>query len=326
MVADIFMTGGAGFLGRAILERYAKEWPDCRFTIYSRDEAKQARVRKDFPQHRYILGDVCDVDRLELAMAGHQVVIHTAAMKNVPQGETDVSEAVAVNVGGSRNVCRAAIRNGVERVIGISSDKACRPVNVYGMTKLLMERLFQEAAAMSGVHFNLVRYGNVVSSTGSVIPIFRQQVHEGCITLTNSEMTRFWLTSKQAVDLILDCFGQTESGVVLIPRLKSLSIGGVATAVGIVELGDEKERMLDRRIIGQRFGEKVHEELVSPIETIYCEPPTENGVMKMYPVTEGERPQHIDESYTSDKPDESLTTQGMVEILRGESGGYGSHS
>lgn len=318
MAANIFMTGGAGFLGRAILRRYASEWPDVHFTIYSRDEAKQARVRQLYPQHRYVLGDVRDADRLEIAMAGHDVIIHAAAMKYVPQGETDVSEAISVNVDGSRNVCKAAIRNRVSRVIGVSTDKACRPVNVYGVTKLLMERLFQEAAQYSQTIFTCLRYGNVVSSTGSVIPLFRQQAREGCISLTNPAMTRFWLRIEDAIDLVDMGLEETGNGTILVPRARSLSMAGVATAVSIIECGGSVQHPppVDRRIIGQRFGEKIHEELVSPVETIYTEMVDGGMTMRMYPVIQGARDHQIAGPYTSESPDLWLSTSEMIEWIR----------
>jgi len=330
MTGDIFMTGGAGFLGRAILARYAKEWPDCRFTVYSRDEAKHARTRALFPQHRYIMGDVRDAERLELAMAGHRIVIHAAAMKYVPQAEMNVSEAVTINVNGSRNICSAAIRHGVEQVIGVSTDKACNPNNVYGTTKFLMERLFQEASTMNeGTRFNLVRYGNVIASTGSVIPLFRRQAREGRVTLTNPDMTRFWITVDEAVDLILLALQEKQGGTVLIPRLASLSIREVALAAAAIELGERGANGVTYDVVGQRFGEKVHEELLSPIEMVYSElthtilkhklPQGEVNqwvVMRMWPVTQGIRKDHIEFPYTSDKADKQMTVGEFKHLIQ----------
>ncbi len=216
----IFITGGAGFLGRAIMRRPEMFSPDpVDFTVYSRDESKHARARAEFPNTRFILGDVCNYDRLELAIAGHDIVIHAAAMKYVPQGESNVWEVVAVNVDGSRNVAKAAVRNSVKRLVGISTDKACGPVNVYGMSKLVMERLFQEATTWSDMAVTLVRYGNVIASTGSVIPLFRQQAQEGLIKLTDPKMTRFWLAVDAAVELIQYAVTKAPPGVIVIPRL-----------------------------------------------------------------------------------------------------------
>ncbi len=317
----IFMTGGAGFLGRAVMRRMVTFQPDedFHFTIYSRDPAKHTRARHEFPHATFILGDIQDAERLEAAMAGHDVVIHAGAMKYVPEGEKNVREAVEVNVAGSENVITAALRMGITHVVGISTDKAARPVNVYGITKLLMERLFQEADGVtSDCQFNLVRYGNVVSSTGSVIPLFRRQAQEGTITLTNPEMTRFWLRIDEAVDLIWRALEEPEGGTILVPRARSLTMAGVATACAILEVGVEHEWKVARATIGQRFGEKIHEELITPVETIYTEVVARWGVgdpdlMRVYPVTGGKRSNHVPHPYSSDAPDSPLSTDEMIE-------------
>lgn len=319
----IFMTGGAGFLGRAIMRRTSQVLldEDVQFTVYSREAGTQARARYEFPDAHYVLGDIRDLAHLEAAMTGHDVVIHAGAMKYVPEGERNVWQTLEVNVVGSQNVCTAALRTGVTRVVGISTDKACRPVNVYGMTKLLMERLFQEADAVSPhCKFNLVRYGNVVSSTGSVIPLFRLQARDGTITLTNPEMTRFWLRIDDAVDLVLKALAEEEGGTVLIPRCRSLTMAGVATACAILEVGEGQDHKVARKIIGQRFGEKVHEELLTPVETIYAEHDLETigdmALMRMYPVTGGMRDDHLERPYSSDGSDLWLSTAEMVEWIR----------
>ncbi len=318
----IFMTGGSGFLGRAIMRRSSLIIPDedVQFTVYSRDSAKHTRARHEFPQANYLLGDIQDPEHLEAAMAGHDVVIHAGAMKYVPEGEKNVRVAVEVNVAGSENVVTAALRTGITHVVGISTDKACRPVSVYGMTKLLMERLFQEADGLTAnCQFNLVRYGNVVSSTGSVIPLFRRQAREGTITLTNPEMTRFWLTIEDAVDLVWAALQEPQGGTILIPRCRSLTMAGVATACAILEVGAEHEGDVARTTIGQRFGEKVHEELLTPVETVYTENlPHHHGqddMMRMYPVTSGMRHGHVANSYSSDAPDNPLSTEEMMEWI-----------
>ncbi len=311
----IFITGGAGFLGRAIMARPAlfSSDPDG-FTVYSRDEFKQAHARALFPDAHYILGDVRDRDRLELAMRGHDVVIHAAAMKYVLRGETDAWETIEINVDGSRNVALAAARTGVQHLIGLSTDKACRPVNVYGMSKLLMERLFQEADRWSETQINLVRYGNVVSSTGSAVPFFRQQAREGRITLTNPHMTRFWLTVDRAVELVAETLSEPRGGTILIPRLPSATIQVVAEAAIRVEETQTPGRdkvMLET--IGQRFGEKVHENLLGPEETPY----TKRGpMMRLYPVTEGPLQDHQADMYTSNTPDHIIDVDEMVALIQ----------
>lgn len=311
----IFITGGAGFLGRAIMARPALFSPDpVDFTVYSRDEFKQAHARALFPNVHYILGDVRDRDRLELAMRGHDVVIHAAAMKYVLRGETDVWEAIDINVDGSRNVAQAAARTGVRHLIGLSTDKACRPVNVYGMSKLLMERLFQEADSWSSTQINLVRYGNVVSSTGSAVPLFRQQAREGRITLTDPNMTRFWLTVERAIGLIAAALTEPRGGTILIPRLPSATIQVVADAAVKVELARNPDlREVEYEVIGQRFGEKVHENLLGPEETPYTAP---GQVMHMFPVTEGRRLNHQQDMYTSNTPDHIIDVDEMVKLIK----------
>jgi UDP-N-acetylglucosamine 4,6-dehydratase len=319
------MTGGAGFLGRGILRWAASAHPDVRFTIFSRDEAKHSPVRQEFPQHNFVIGDVCDKARVTLAMAGHDVVIHAAAFKYVPQAEINVAEAINVNVTGSRNVAEAALMLGVKKVIGISTDKACQPVNVYGLTKLLMERLFQEADTVSSfTNFNLVRYGNVLSSTGSVVPLFRQQARAGHMTVTNRRMTRFWLSVDEAVHLIDLALREIRGGTILIPRLHSAEMETVAIACKWLEVGPDAEVEIED--IGQRFGEKVHESLLTDIETVYAEWYNET-IYRLYPVTEGPR-QHFDgdhgnliRPYTSERfvpsgADGWYTVDEFVELIK----------
>lgn len=305
----VFLTGGAGFLGRAVMRRATLFSPDpVRFTVYSRDVDKHIRCRAEFPEATYILGDVRDQDRLDIAMAGHDLVIHMAAMKHVPEGERNVWEAMTVNVDGSRNVAQAAVRTGVEQVIGISTDKACRPVNVYGMTKLVVERLYQEAERWSDTKFNLVRYGNVIGSTGSVIPFFRQQAREGRITLTNPNMTRFWLSVDQAVHTIYQAM-QYPSGTILIPRLPAASMQTVAVACAMVE---ETTPLYEE--IGPRFGEKVHEDLISPEEVIYAER-VGTSLILLYPNVQGVRSNAVDHFYTSNTPDRMYTAEDLVPLI-----------
>lgn len=314
---NVLITGGAGYLGRAYL-RWARQYrPDLKFTIFSRDEGKHARCRREFPEHRYVIGDVRDPDSVDLAIAGHDTVIHAAAFKYVPQGETNVAECHEVNVVGSLNVARAAARHGVERVIGISTDKACSPVNVYGHTKALMERIFQEYDAKTATQFNLVRYGNVISSTGSVIPVFRQQLEDqGFVTLTDPEMTRFWLTVGDAVTLINLASVESEGGTILIPRCPSISMKALASVV------------TDKvKVIGLRFGEKRHESLINEVEAKYIDPfPVEPyfsfrsgglGAMyavRLYPTTTHER-ENAFGPYSSDNPDHVLTAGELQKMI-----------
>ncbi len=321
-INSIFLTGGAGFLGRHLMRWFATNPPSVRFTVFSRDEGKHAKARHEFPQHTYILGDVRDSDRLELAMAGHQVVIHAAALKYVPQCEDFPGEAIATNIDGSRNVAIAAIKNHVSRVIGISTDKACSPENVYGMTKRIMERLFQEADTWSDTYFNLVRYGNVIASTGSVIPIFREQARQGSLIVTNPQMTRFWLTATDAVEMIAVAmsFPLQYRATVMINRLAATDLLTVAYAAAELETGMTRAELEGSKdftvqIVGARGGEKVHEDLLSPTEALQTE--RIDKTMLLHPPS-GTPTTRWDDAhiYTSNTPDhwiESEELKGMIE-------------
>jgi UDP-N-acetylglucosamine 4,6-dehydratase len=300
---NVLITGGAGYLGRAYL-RWAKANTDARFTIFSRDESRHARCRREFPECRYVLGDVRDPESLDLAIAGHDTVIHAAAFKYVPQGETNGIECHEINAMGSLNVARASIRHGVERVIGISTDKACSPINNYGISKLMMERFFQECDRNSGTRFNLVRYGNVVSSTGSVVPVFRQQLKDqGYVTLTDPEMTRFWLTVNGAVGLINLALKEVEGGTILIPRCPSVSMQALADLV------------TDKiKITGLRFGEKRHESLINEVEGKYMEFLEFAEIMRLYPTTTQQRSSGFP-VYSSDNPDHVLTAGELQKMI-----------
>jgi UDP-N-acetylglucosamine 4,6-dehydratase len=258
---NVLVTGGSGFLGRGLLRRIRRDsWP-AEVTVYSRDEEKQQQLRRRYPEVRCILGDVRDLERLTAACTGHDIVIHAAAVKYIPEAEHNVAECIAVNVDGSRNVALAAVRAGVKKVVGLSTDKACLPVNTYGMTKAIMERLFMEANRWSDTRFTTVRYGNVIGSTGSVIPLFRQQLADsGEVQVTDKNMSRFWLSVDQAINLI--CY--------------ALTWGCPATvvyrcpAMRIVELAEVMAVGRPVKIIGIRPGEKMDERLVDYTESLRC--------------------------------------------------------
>lgn len=263
---NVMIIGGAGFLGRGILRRAYREGWNCEFTVFSRDEQKQDLCKRRYPSTRFILGDIRDFERLKLAMAGHNIVIHAGALKYIPEAEFNVNECIAVNVDGSRCVLKAAREAPVPTLIGISTDKASQPINVYGMSKALMERLFGEAASqfqsLGHTSFHTVRYGNVVGSTGSVIPVFLRQLEEkGHITVTNPEMTRFWISVDEAIDLILIA-AQDDSGIngsCIIPKPRAMKLGELALALA----GEDAIQ-----IIGSRPGEKIHEDLLHEQESI----------------------------------------------------------
>lgn len=249
---NILITGGSGTLGHAIVRRALLDAWDCDITIYSRSELNQARMRTRFPGLRYVLGDVRDYDRLSAAIMGHDVVIHAAANKRIPEAEAQPEECYKTNVWGSQNVARACIAAGVPRCIGISTDKACRAITAYGASKLAMEKLFQ-AQRRGPTSFTVVRYGNVVASNGSVIPLWRDLHAQGkSIKITDSRCTRFWMAESDAVELI-ELAADNPHGTILVPKMKKLTLPQMAQMVvpgaSMVE-------------IGFRSVEKLHEDLV----------------------------------------------------------------
>lgn len=270
----VFITGGTGSLGYALLKFFSNKQQTDEITVYSRDEVKQGEMRRAFPDARYVLGDVRDYDRLYLAMRGHSLVVHAAAYKQVPSAEANVDEAIATNVMGSLNVARASIHNEVQQVVGISTDKACQPINAYGETKALMEKLFQQANNWGDTIFNLVRYGNVLGSRGSVVPLFREQLPKRQVTITDPDMTRFWMTLTEAVDLVwaaLDPHGLADDGSILVPACPASDMTTLLRAVADVEGYELQEDWV--RVIGMRPGEKKHEQLVHTNESLHTRVP-----------------------------------------------------
>lgn len=260
---DILITGGTGSFGRKCARILLEEYSPNRLIIFSRDELKQHEMRVEGFQDsrlRYFIGDVRDVARLRRAMVGVDVVIHAAALKQVPACEYNPIEAIQTNVDGARNVIEAALDNRVHRVLALSTDKAVNPVNLYGATKLVSEKLFVQANAYRGgdpIRFACVRYGNVVGSRGSVIPLFKAQKKTGRITITDSRMTRFWLTLTQGVHFVLRSIEKMQGGEVFVPKIPSMRITDLAEAIAP---GCSIEH------VGIRPGEKLHESLVSEDE------------------------------------------------------------
>ena len=275
---NILVTGGTGTLGRALVARAMTDDWGCTFTILSRDELKQYEMRRQYPACRYVLGDVQDGETLKRIFVGHDLVIHAAAQKHIPEGEINPWQTLQTNVLGSAGVLWAAAQAGVKEVILVSTDKVCHAVNVYGATKLLMERLAQEFA-LSGygqfVKVEMLRYGNVLGSNGSVLQLWDRQTRAGqALKLTDPGMTRFWITESQAVDFLLACRG-VHSGNIYIPKIKSLSMGQLAETLypGVA-----------REIVGLRPGEKMHEELLTEEEKPYASEYANH--FELYPVSQ----------------------------------------
>jgi UDP-N-acetylglucosamine 4,6-dehydratase len=253
----VLITGGTGSFGkqfaRTILERHRPR----KLIIYSRDELKQFEMQQDFPEDcmRFFLGDVRDGERLIQAMNGVDYVIHAAALKQVPAAEYNPMECIKTNIHGAQNVIQAALANNVNKVIALSTDKAANPINLYGATKLVSDKLFVAANNVAGGHdtrFSVVRYGNVVGSRGSVVPFFRRQIAQGCdhLPITDAAMTRFWITVQQGVDFVLKNFARMHGGEIFVPKIPS---------VNVVDLAHAMAPNLPHKIIGIRPGEKLHE-------------------------------------------------------------------
>lgn len=263
----ILVTGGTGTFGKKFTEIALKECNPKVIRIYSRDELKQQQMQEQFQDFhhsdenlRFFIGDVRDKNRLYRAMNGVNIVIHAAALKQVPACEYNPIEAVKTNIDGAANVIDAAIDNNVEKVMALSTDKAVHPVNLYGATKLVAEKLFIQGNSYSGGHktiFSCVRYGNVVGSRGSVIPVFQRQKEKGKITITDENMTRFWITQGQAVHFIINCIEKMKGGEVFVPKIPSMKI---------IDLAEVIAPECKREVIGIRPGEKIDEVLLTEEE------------------------------------------------------------
>ena len=260
--ANILVTGGTGSFGQAFVRRLLAEHRPARVVIFSRDELKQYEMQQALsaPVLRYFIGDVRDKERLRRAMHGVDIVVHAAALKHVPACEYNPIEAVETNIGGARNIVEAALDSGVKKVLALSTDKAVNPVNLYGATELVSEKIFTQGNAYSGIdgtRFANVRYGNVVGSRGSVIPLFVKQRDTGTITLTDDRMTRFWITLEQGVAFVIKAIEDMHGGEIFVPKIPSMRLTDLASAVA---------PGCKQKIVGIRPGEKLHEVLLSEDE------------------------------------------------------------
>ena len=259
----VLVTGGTGSFGKKFIEIMLKEYHPAKLIIFSRDELKQHEMRingYDDPSLRYFIGDIRDLDRLKRAFNNVDIVVHAAALKQVPACEYNPFEAIKTNILGSQNVIDAALDCGVKKVLAISTDKAVNPVNLYGVTKLGAEKLFIQSNSYAGAHdtrFSCTRYGNVVGSRGSVVPVFLQQRKTGKLTVTDERMTRFWISLEQGVRFVIRCIEQMHGGEVFVPKIPSMSVKDLGAAIA-----PECEIVYS----GIRPGEKLHEVLVSEDE------------------------------------------------------------
>lgn len=264
----ILITGGTGSFGRKFVEAILKKYPDIkRLAIYSRDELKQFEMAQafpesKFPQVRFFIGDVRDGARLKRACEGIDIIVHAAALKQVPVAEYNPMECISTNVLGAENVVNAALDCGIKKVVALSTDKAAAPINLYGATKLCSDKLFIAANNMKGnrdLSFSVVRYGNVLGSRGSVVPFFLSQKKNGELPITHEEMTRFNITLEEGVDMVLYAIENSWGGELFVPKIASYKILDLAKAVA----PDCKLKM-----IGVRAGEKIHEEMITETDSL----------------------------------------------------------
>ncbi len=266
---SILITGGTGSFGKKIIHTILLNYNPKKVIVFSRDELKQFDMQQEFSADeylpmRYFIGDVRDYSRLKRGMEGVDIVIHAAAMKQVPAAEYNPFEAIKTNIIGGQNVINAAISCGVKKVIALSTDKAAAPINLYGATKLASDKLFVAANNYSGNHnikFSVVRYGNVMGSRGSVIPFFQKEAIKGKLPITDKRMTRFNITLQDGVDFVLKCLDRMWGGELFVPKIPSYKILDIAKAVA---------PQCEYEIVGIRPGEKLHEEMITETDSLNC--------------------------------------------------------
>ena len=310
----VLVTGGTGSFGKAFVRAVLEHSSARKLIVFSRDEQKHYALGQQFRDERLrcFVGDIRDRDRLKTAFRGVDVIVHAAAMKHVPICEYNPLEAINTNITGARNLIEMAIECGVQRVVALSTDKAVAPVNLYGATKLCMERLLIAANAYSGdlpTRFSVVRYGNVMGSAGSVIPLFEKQRQHGRLTITDKRMTRFWISMDGAIRLVLQALTMMQGGEVFVPKLPTTDIETLAEAIA---------PGVPREEIGIRPGEKLHETLISPEEASRT---IDLGAVLMIQPEFGDvrgaegAPVNDDFYYASDREDLRLTLDATRDLL-----------
>ncbi|WP_269715510.1 UDP-N-acetylglucosamine 4,6-dehydratase (inverting) [Caulobacter sp. NIBR2454] len=329
----ILITGGTGSFGRRFVEEVLTRATPRKLIVYSRDELKQSDMQmelrekfsvEDFKRMRFFLGDVRDRERLTLALRGVDIVIHAAALKQVPAAEYNPSECIHTNVIGAENVVWASLANSVKQVLALSTDKACNPINLYGATKLASDKTFVAANNLSGdigTRFAVVRYGNVVGSRGSVVPLFRRLLAQGVteLPITDVRMTRFWITLPQGVDFVLSSLQMMRGGEIFVPKIPSMKMTDLAAAMA---------PGATIKVVGIRPGEKLHEVMISAddarqtieLSDRYIIEPTFNEfARKAFREAESATPVAEDFAYASDINDDWLSPEGLLAML--EEGG-----
>lgn len=256
---NVLVTGGTGSFGKKFTEIMLKKYKPKKLIIFSRDELKQFEMAQEFddPCLRYFIGDVRDKERLHRAFRGVDVVVHAAALKQVPAAEYNPFEFVKTNILGAQNIINVAIDQGIKKVIALSTDKAANPINLYGATKLCSDKLFVSGNSYSGkggTSFSVVRYGNVIGSRGSVIPFFKKMKATGKLPVTDPRMTRFWITLEQGVEFVVNCINISHGGEIFVPKIPSMNIMDLARAIG---------PECEYPVVGIRPGEKLHEVMIT---------------------------------------------------------------
>ncbi|MFA7482446.1 MAG: UDP-N-acetylglucosamine 4,6-dehydratase (inverting) [Vulcanimicrobiota bacterium] len=321
----ILITGGTGSFGRAFTKTVLERWPDIsRLVILSRDEQKQYQMAFDFPPSKYpnirfFIGNVRDAERLKRAFHKIDYVIHAAAMKHVHIAEYNPDECVKTNVGGAENVIKAALETNVQRVVALSTDKACAPINLYGATKLTSDKLFIAANNIRGdrsIVFSVVRYGNVMGSNGSVMPFFLKQRENGFLPITHPAMTRFNISLDEGVEMVLHALGTAWGGELFVPKIPSYRITDVAEAIG---------PECEQRVVGIRPGEKIHEEMITAADSFttydlgdYYAILPQVPAWKLEAFVEHFKAKKVDEgfSYSSGTNEDWLTTDALAELIK----------
>jgi len=324
---SILVTGGTGSFGQRFVQMVLERYKPKRLAIYSRDELKQYEMQQKFDpkEHRclrYFLGDVRDFERLKMALRGIDTVIHAAALKQVPAAEYNPTECIHTNVLGAENLMMACITEGVERLVALSTDKACNPINLYGASKLASDKIFTAANQLSGeggTVFCCVRYGNVVGSRGSVVPLYQRLVAEGVkeLPVTDARMTRFWITLEQGVDFVLSCLDMMRGGEIFIPKIPSMKITDLAEALS---------PGTKYKIIGIRPGEKLHEVMITEDDARNTVEFPDRYVIEPNPVAwtghvlrDGAIPVEDGFRYSSDNNTEWLDADGLHQLISGTS-------
>lgn len=322
---SILITGGTGSLGKALTKYIFEAYPNVRrLVIYSRDEQKQFQMAQEYPAHKYpqirfFIGDVRDQARLVRAFQGVDYVIHAAAMKHVPIAEYNPEECIKTNIGGAQNVVDACFKTNVQRVVALSTDKACAPINLYGATKLTSDKLFIAANNIKGqnpIKFSVVRYGNVMGSNGSVIPFFIDKRKDGVLPITDIEMTRFNISLEGGVKMVMHALEYAWGGELFVPKIPSYRILDVADAI---------DPECEKKIVGIRPGEKVHEEMITVSDSYYTYdlgkyftilPATHNWILEEYIEKFGAKKVPIGFSYNSGENSEWETVESLRVLIQ----------